>query len=81
MKKSSYHNKIQKFIKDGLLENYEITFEKHKNEYDEKTKTYIGPKELIRVLRLNFKHASFFIREPYIEDYINFIKSQEAKEK
>lgn len=79
MKKSSYHNIIQKFIRDDLLESYKITFEKQPVNYDNKTKKYIGPKQLIKVLRLNFKHTSLFIREPYIKDYINFIKKHKKE--
>lgn len=79
MKKSSYHNTLQSWIKSGLLETHEITFRNLASVYDPTTKTYKGPKTKQEVLLLNFKHKSFFVRKPYIKDYLEFIKEVENK--
>lgn len=75
MKFSSYHNKIQRWIKDGHLINYKIGYKKISIIYDESKKIYKGKKILSKVLILNFPWSKVFIREKYINEYIEFIKN------
>ncbi len=76
MKFSSYHNKIQRWIKDGNLINYKIDYKKIPIIYDKHKKNYKGKKVLSKVLILNFPWKKFFIREKYIDEYLEFIKNQ-----
>ena len=75
MKFSSYHNKIQRWIKDGHLIHYEIGYKKIPIIYDEAKKIYKGKKVLSKVLILNFPWSKVFIREQYINEYIEFIEN------
>lgn len=77
MKFSSYHNKVQKFIKDGSLISHAIGYKKIPIIYNENKKVYEGKKVLSKVLILKFPWTTLFIREKYINEYIEFIENLE----
>lgn len=79
MKRSSYHNVLQSWIKQGLLEKHYFETRNIATHYDTKRKMYVGKKTPQKVLVLRFRHKkSFFIREENIEDYLHFIAEHGA---